>query len=50
MKAKKKFKVNYIEDGKTCNVIANGRNAAEMYSVFSRVYPKAKVVSVERVV
>lgn len=46
----KKFKVNYIEDGKTCNVIARGRNAAEMYSVFSRVYPKAKVVSVERVV
>ena len=50
MKTKKKFRVNYIEDGKSCNVIARGRNAAEINSIFSRVYPKAKVVSMERVV
>lgn len=50
MKHMKQFKIKYTEDGKTFTVRAKGRNSDEIHSIFARIFPKAKIVSVERAV
>ena len=44
----KPFRIKYIEEGKLFTVVAKGRNADELMSIFQRTFPDAKIIEVER--